>query len=79
MSDDDLVTVATFGSAVEADMAKNMLASEGICALAGGGIAMGIMPFLAAGQGIAIKVAKRDVERAQEVLTPMLGTPNPYR
>ena len=81
MSDDDLVTVATFGSAIEADMAKSMLASEGINALLGGGVSLGLMPFLAAGQGIEVKVAQRDAERAREILAPSAPekTAEPYR
>jgi hypothetical protein len=64
----ELVTVATFSSVIEADMAKERLESEGISALvadAGGG---GVMPFLASSSGVRVQVAEGEAERAREIL-----------
>lgn len=62
MANEDLVTIATYITAVEADMAKARLTAEGIPAFAAGGA-----PFAGA-TGIHLQVAPDDAERAREVL-----------
>ena len=70
MSDaDDLVTLMQFPSAVEAELAKSHLESEGIAAFLGNELASGMMPFLSGGLGgVSLQVAAHDVERAREIL-----------
>ena len=66
---DDLVTIATFSSTVDAELAKSRLESEGISAALGNELASGLMPFLGPGLGgVTLQVANHDVERAKEVL-----------
>ncbi len=62
MANEDLVTIATYITAVEADMAKARLAAEGIRAFELGGL-----PFAGA-TGISLQVSPDDAERAREVL-----------
>ncbi len=65
----DLVTIATFTSTVDAELAKSRLESEGIAAMLGNELASGMMPFLGAGLGgVSLQVAQHDAERAREIL-----------
>jgi len=64
----ELVTVATFSSVLEAEMAKERLESEGVAALVADGGAGGVMPFLASSSGVRVQVAETEVERAKEIL-----------
>jgi hypothetical protein len=66
----ELVTVATFSSVLEAEMAKERLESEGIAALVADGGAGGVMPFIASSSGVRVQVAETEVERAKEILGP---------
>jgi hypothetical protein len=66
----DLVTVGTFSSVLEAELAKERLASEGIAALVADGGAGGVMPFLASSSGVRVQVAESEAERAKEILGP---------
>ena len=77
MVDEDMVTVATFGSAFEADMARSRLQAEGIAAVEIGGASAGVMPFLAASGGIQLRVAADDAERAREILGLAESGPEP--
>jgi hypothetical protein len=69
---DDLVTIATFSSTVDAELAKSRLESEGINVALGNELASGLMPYLGSGLGgVTLQVANHDVERAKEVLGPV--------
>ncbi len=46
MDAEDLVTVATFRTAAEAELAKEMLDNEGIVAFLGNEMSAGLMPYL---------------------------------
>jgi hypothetical protein len=68
MQYEDLVTVATFGSAPEAHMARSRLESEGIHAFVTdelAGNALGLFPALS---GIRLQVAGKDAARAHALL-----------
>jgi hypothetical protein len=66
---DDLMTVATFGSPVEAEMARNRLAAEGLNAVVGGEGTVGIFGFTTGAMGsVKLLVASADVPRAKEIL-----------
>jgi hypothetical protein len=66
---DDLVTVAAFPDASEAELARERLELEGIAAFVIGAQTAGVMPFLTGPTGgVRVQVAPRDVERAREVL-----------
>ncbi len=64
----DLVTVATFGSVVEAELAKERLANAGIPALVADEAAGGVMPYLASSSGVRVQVAQENADRAREIL-----------
>lgn len=67
---DDLVTISKFPSAVDAEIAKSRLESEGILSFLGNEIASGMMPYLSSGLGgVSLQVALHDVERAKEILS----------
>jgi hypothetical protein len=65
----DLVTVASFPDAAEAQLAKERLELEGIPAFVIGAQTAGVMPFLTGPTGgVRLQVAPGHVERAREVL-----------
>jgi hypothetical protein len=65
----DLVTVAAFPDAAEAELAKERLGLEGIEAFVIGGQTAGVMPFLTGPTGgVRLQVSPRDADRAREVL-----------
>ncbi len=65
----DLVTVASFPDAAEAQLAKERLELEGIPAFVIGAQTAGVMPFLTGPTGgVRLQVAPGYVERAREVL-----------
>jgi hypothetical protein len=65
----DLVTVASFLDAAEAELARERLALEGIPAFVIGAQTAGVMPFLTAPTGgVRLQVAPGDLDRAREVL-----------
>jgi hypothetical protein len=69
MNDIDLVTVATFPDAAEADLARERLALEGIVAFVLDDQGDVVMPFMIASTGgIRLQVAPADAECAQEIL-----------
>jgi hypothetical protein len=70
MSDDeDLVTVAAFPDAPQAQLAKERLELEGILAFVADAVTAGVMPFLtSATGGVRVQVKPEDAERAREVL-----------
>jgi hypothetical protein len=64
-----LVTVATFTTPVEAEMARVRLERLGIRAFLGNAIAVGVMPFLGNDLGgISLQVLETDAEQARELL-----------
>jgi hypothetical protein len=64
-----LVTVATFTTPVEAEMARVRLERLGIRAFLGNAIAVGVMPFLGNDLGgISLQVLEKDAEQARELL-----------
>jgi hypothetical protein len=66
---DDLVTVASFPDAAEAELARERLELEGITAFVIGGQTAGVMPFLTGPTGgVRLQVAPGDAERAREAL-----------
>jgi len=67
--EDDLVTIATFRTPGEAELARQRLELEGVLAFSSNAMAVGVMPFLGADLGgVELKVAKTDVARAKEIL-----------
>ncbi len=68
-TDVDLVTVATYSTIVEAEIAKGRLAVEGIRAFVLDKGAAGVMPYLAASMGgIRLQVEPGDEAKAREIL-----------
>lgn len=66
---DDLVTVATFPDASEAQLAKERLELEGVRAFVIGAQVAGVMPYLAGGAGgVRVQVEPKDLIRAREIL-----------
>ena len=71
MDAEDLVTVATFRTAAEAELAKEMLDNEGIVAFLGNEMSAGLMPYLTSELvQITLQVPERDAERARDILSP---------
>ncbi len=71
MATSDLVEVASFGSEVEAEMARSFLEIDGIAALVQrvGGASVGPMDMFL--QGVRLLVERKDEERARRILTAM--------
>jgi hypothetical protein len=68
-STDDLVTVASFPDASEADLARQRLELEGIRAFVIGAQAAGVMPYLTGAMGgVRVQVEPKDLTRALEIL-----------
>jgi hypothetical protein len=66
---DDLQIVKIFNSRVNADIAKNILESNGIKAMISGDDAGGMRPdFLMAMGGAKLMVLQKDLEKAVEIL-----------
>jgi hypothetical protein len=65
---DELVTVATFLDAPEAELARERLELEGIRAFVIGGQSAGVMPYLGESMGIRLQVDPKDAEQAREIL-----------
>jgi hypothetical protein len=66
---DDLVTVASYPDASEAELARERLELEGVSAFVIGGQTAGVMPFLTGPTGgVRLQVARLDAERAREIL-----------
>lgn len=66
---DELVTVATFPDVVQADLARERLALEGIRAFVIDEQTAGVMPFLTGSTGVRVQVEPKDVEQAREILS----------
>jgi hypothetical protein len=65
----DLVTVATFSDAPEAQLARERLELEGIRAFVFDDQTAGVMPFLAGSMGgVRLQVAPEDEQRSREIL-----------
>ncbi len=62
----DLVTVALFGSVLDAEVARNLLESNGIRAAVFADDAGGMYPPL--GAGVRVVVRQEDATRAREIL-----------
>jgi hypothetical protein len=65
---DELVTVATFHDAPEAELARDRLALEGIRAFVVDGQAGAVMPYLAESMGIRLQVEPKDAVEAKAIL-----------
>jgi hypothetical protein len=66
---DDLVTVATFADASQAQMAKERLELDGVRAFVIGAQVAGVMPYLGGGSGgVRVQVEPKDLSRAKEIL-----------
>jgi len=75
---DELVTVATFQTPVEAELAKERLELEGITAFLKNEMAVGVMPYLGSALGgIELQVPERDAAAAREILEPPPQEPEP--
>ena len=71
MDAEDLVTVATFRAAPEAELAKEMLDNEGISAFLVNEMSAGLMPFLTSELvPITLQVPQADAARARDILSP---------
>lgn len=69
--DQDLVTVATFATLSEAEVARGLLDAEGIEAVLQDQPLASLLPPVAfANGGLALKVTPDELERAREVLAP---------
>jgi len=69
MADADLVVVHSFGTQMEADMAKSALASAGIACMIQADSAGGLRPHIAwASGGFKVLVRDDDLEEARRVL-----------
>jgi hypothetical protein len=66
---DDLITVASYPDAAEAELAKERLELEGVAAFVIGGQTAGVMPFLTGPTGgVRLQVGRLDADRAREIL-----------
>lgn len=64
-----LVTVKTFGSRMQAEVAKGFLETHGIKSIVMADDAGGMRPFpMAYVQGVELKVLKKDLKKAKRVL-----------
>ncbi len=68
MADDDLVAVRTFGTQIEADLARGALEAAGIESAISADDAGGTRPHLWVGGGVRLLVREEDAERAAEIL-----------
>lgn len=66
---DDLVTVRTFASRAEADLARSALEAYGIECMVGADDCGGQRPPLAMSIGVRLMARAEDLERAEEVLS----------
>lgn len=64
----DVVTIARFGSHIEADLAKSALDASGIAAWVTADDAGGQGPYLDFAGGVSVLVRSDDAEAAREVL-----------
>jgi hypothetical protein len=66
---DDLITVASYPDAAEAELARERLELEGVAAFVIGGQTAGVMPFLTGPTGgVRLQVGRLDADRAREIL-----------
>lgn len=71
---DELVTVATFQTAIEADLVREELEASGIdAAVSGGTIAQTFITMPET--GVTVEVRASDAERAREVISAVQRTP----
>jgi len=69
MEQNELVTVAIFPDASQAELARDRLELEGVRAFVIGAQVAGVMPYLGGGSGgVRVQVDPRDVLRAKEIL-----------
>lgn len=68
--EDELVTVASFGDRVNAELARGLLEMEGIASMVSADDAGGMRPALQLTQGVRLIVRASDAERAREILEP---------
>jgi hypothetical protein len=66
--EDELITVATFSTRAEADLAQDRLKVEGVDAFVFDDMTAGVMPYLAGPSGIRVQVPTEQAARAREVL-----------
>jgi hypothetical protein len=64
----DLVTVATFTTAMDAHLRKNLLEDEGIRAFVADELTGDLLPGAAVYGGFKVQVAQQDAQRAQQIL-----------
>lgn len=72
---DNLVTLATFGTPVEASIVRNLLQSEQIPAIVGDDASGGMACLCTAMGGVKLQVFDRDAERALAILESYEATP----
>ena len=65
---EDLVTIRTFATRAEADLARSVLEAFGIECVVGADDCGGQRPALTMGSGVRLIARSKDVERAEEVL-----------
>lgn len=66
--EDELVSVASYGDRLNAELARGLLEIEGIASMISADDAGGMRPPLQLTQGVRLFVRAREVERAREVL-----------
>ena len=69
-----MVTVQSFGSRIEADLAKGILESVGIHAFVSADDQGGLRPSMGFTSGVDLKVQAEDFEKAKAVLNDALAT-----
>ena len=69
---DELVTVATFSTVAEAQLAQERLNQEGIRSVTGDAMTAGLLPTMGTGlgSGIRLQVNGADALRARDILSP---------
>jgi hypothetical protein len=68
MMSDDMVEIATYGSKLEAELAKQRLVAAGIAAFVGSDSAGGMIPSLGMAEGHRLLVSGEDADNAISVL-----------
>ena len=68
MTDTDLVVIRTFGTKLDAEVAKSALEAANLDAMIKADDAGGVQPGMWAGNGVELLVRAEDAERATEIL-----------
>ena len=75
MTDSDLVVIRTFGTQLDAEVAKSALEAANLDAMIKADDAGGVQPGMWAGNGVELLVRAEDAERAKEILNTSARDP----